>query len=84
MGVNMSKQEHPHPQMKTTSIFMTVIASILLFIAIVFMMYVCGYLCNECMTHPIKIGIMQTNTEPEIRNEHETTIANALFVGEKV
>jgi len=70
--------------MKTMSIFMTVIASILLFIAIVFMMYVCGYLCNECMTHPIKIGIMQTNTDPEIRNEPETITANALFTDEKV
>ena len=66
------------------SIFMTVIACILLFIAIVFMMYVCGYLCNECMTHPIKIGIIQTNAEPEIRNEPETTTANALFSDENV
>jgi hypothetical protein len=71
-------------KMKTMSIFMTVIASILLFIAIVFMMYVCGYLCNECMTHPIKIGIMQTNTDPENRNEPETITANALFADEKV
>jgi len=70
--------------MKTTSIFMTVIASILLFIAIVFMMYLCGYLCNECMTHPIKIGIMQTNADPELRNEPETITANALFADEKV
>ena len=70
-----------HPQMKTASIFMTVIAYILLFIAIVFMMYVCGYLCNECMTHPIKIGI-QTRSEPS--NEPETTTANALFADEKV
>lgn len=35
---------------------MTVIACILLFIAIVFMMYVCGYLINECMTHPVNFG----------------------------
>jgi len=63
---------------------MTVIASILLFIAIVFMMYLCGYLCNECMTHPIKIGIMQTNADPELRNEPETITANALFADEKV
>lgn len=65
---------------------MTVIASILLLISIGFMGYVCIYLCNDCMTHPIKIGIMQT-TEPDgaaATTTTTTTTQNVIFDNEKV
>lgn len=66
--------------MKTISIFITVIAYILLFIAIVFMMYVCGYLINECMAHPVNFGCCKKDAII-----YPATITeNALYDGEQV
>ena len=66
--------------MRIISIFTTVIALILIFIAIVFMMYVCGYLINDCMTHPVNFGCCKKDTIV-----HPITITeNALHDGEQV
>jgi hypothetical protein len=64
--------------MKST--FIIIVSCILLFIAIVFMMYVCGYLINDCMTHPVNFGCCKTDVAV-----YPTTITeNALYAGEQV
>lgn len=40
--------------MKST--FLIIVACIVLFCAIVFILYCCGYLVNDCMTHPVNFG----------------------------
>jgi hypothetical protein len=63
--------------MKST--FIIIVSYILLFIAIVFMMYVCGYLINDCMTHPVNCGCKKDAIV------YPTTITeNALHDGEQV
>jgi len=65
--------------MRIISIFTKVIALILIFIAIVFMMYVCGYIINDCMNHPVNFGCKKDAIV------HPTTITkNALYDGEQV
>ena len=76
--------EYDSNNMAVLDIFVNVLAVILLFCAIVFMLYCCGYLVNDCMKHPIKIGSIHINADPENRHEPENITENALYDGEKV
>ena len=42
-----------------TSKFMNIIGIILIIITIVFMLYCCGCIINDCINHPNKFGIVR-------------------------